>query len=78
MERHNSDSGWMGDSFAVGSVDSTDDPFMLQRQQLMRFIQQARQANRMDEVQALEASLRDIERTMAEEQQQLSYGFSPD
>ena len=78
MERHNSDSGWMGDSFAVGSVDSTDDPFMLQRQQLLRFIQQARQANRMDEVQALEASLRDIERTMAEEQQQLSYGFSPD
>ena len=77
-KRQNSDSGWMGDSFAVGSVDSADDPFMLQRQQLLRFIQQARQANRMDEVQALEASLRDIESAMTEEQQQLSYGFSPD
>ena len=80
-KRLDSGSGWMGDSIAVGSVDSAEDPFLLQKQQLLSFIHQARQANRMDEVQALEASLLDIERAMAEEQQQqlqLSYGFAQD
>lgn len=77
-KRLDSGSGWMGDSVAVGSVDSAEDPFLLQKQQLLCFIHQARKANRMDEVQALEASLRDIERAMVEEQQQLSYGFTQD
>ena len=78
-KRSSSGSGWMGDSLAVGSVDSSEDPFVLQIQQLQSFIQQARRANRKDEVQALEASLRDIESSMREQQQTsaMSYGLTP-
>ena len=77
LQRLNSGSGWMGDSAAVGSVDSQDDPFILQHQQLCHFIQQARQAGRMDEVATLEQSLRDIEGVMNERNPQslMSYGF---
>ena len=78
-KRSSSSSGWMGDSLAVGSVDSSEDPFILQKQQLQCFIQQARRANRTDEVQALEASLRDIETSMREQQMSsMSYGFTSD
>ena len=78
-KRSFSSSGWMSESMAVGSVDSSEDPFVLQIQQLQCFIRQARAANRLDEVQALEASLRDVESSMREQQAAaMSYGFTPD
>ena len=76
-ERLNSGSGWMGTSAAFGRVDSQDDPFSLQHQQLLQFIEQAKAAGRMDEVSALEQSLYDIEQQMSERdtQRPLTYGF---
>ena len=56
-----SPSGWTVDSSAYGSVDSTEDPFELQRNQLLIYIEQARKAKRYDELATLEESLRDIE-----------------
>lgn len=78
VQRLNSGSGWMGNARAFGSVDSQDDPFTLQRQQLVAFIQQAREAGRMDEVAALEKSLCEIEDLMMErpsDSPNRSYGF---
>lgn len=78
VQRLNSGSGWMGNARAFGSVDSQDDPFTLQRQQLVAFIQQAREAGRMDEVAALEKSLCEIEDLMMERPPNSpirSYGF---
>lgn len=78
VQRLNSGSGWMGNARAFGSVDSQDDPFTLQRQQLVAFIQQAREAGRMDEVAALEKSLCEIEGLMMERPPNSpirSYGF---
>ena len=75
--RHGSESGWMCSSNMGTSVDSTEDPFDLQKKQLLSYIKQAREANRMDEVHALEASLREIEATIIE-QRKFSYGLSPD
>lgn len=54
--------GWMCDSDAVAP--SHGNPFMVQRDQLLSFIAQARDAKRFDEVRALEESLRDIEAAM--------------
>lgn len=51
-----------------------DDPFAVQREQLLSFIGQASEAKRFDEVRALEASLREIETVMRE--QRMSHGFS--
>ena len=65
IERLNSGSGWMGNTEAFGSMDSQDDPFTLQQQQLLGFIQQARAAGRADEVAALEESLCEIESLMS-------------
>ena len=53
-------SGWIA-SREAGIVDTGDDPFLLQKQQLLAYIKQARAGNRLDEVAALEQSLRDIE-----------------
>ena len=53
-------SGWIA-SREVDVVDTGADPFLLQKQQLLAYIKQARAANRLDEVDALEQSLRDIE-----------------
>ncbi len=80
IQRSNSTSGWMCESTVLGtSVDSQEDPFALQKERLLEYIQQARKANRMDEVYALEASLRDIEVAMKEEQMAgMSYGFTLD
>ncbi len=76
--RKGSNSGWMCSSNVAQGVDSTfEDPFDLQKQQLLVYIKQARDANRMDEVYALEASLREIEATILE-QRKYSYGLSPD
>ncbi len=75
--RKGSSSGWMCSSNVAQSVDSTEDPFDLQKQQLLVYIKQAREANRMDEVYALESSLREIEATILE-QRKFSYGLSPD
>ena len=77
LVRQASNSGWMCSSTVVKSIDSSEDPFDVQRQQLLSYIKQAREANRMDEVNALEMSLREIETTMIEEKK-LTYGFSPD
>ena len=75
LERAMSGSGWMGTSAAFGSMDSQEDPFTLQRQQLISYIEQAHLAGRMDEVSALQQSLRDIESQMIEPQG--LYGFNP-
>ena len=61
-----SPSGWTVDSTVYGSVDSTSDPFELQRRQLLIYIEQAKKAKRHDELVALEASLRDIEALMSQ------------
>ena len=71
--RRRSEGGWMCASGTVTSSADFEDPFVLQRDQLVTYIAQARQARRQDEVQALEQSLRDIEKAM--EQQQMSYGI---
>ena len=75
--RGHSTSGWMSSSQAWGSVDSQEDPFTLQQQQLVGFIEQARAAGRMEEVAALEQSLCEIQDHMSSDRapQQLSYGF---
>ena len=65
IERLTSGSGWMGNTEAFGSVDSQDDPFTLQQQQLLGFIQQAQVAGRADKVAALEESLCEIESLMS-------------
>ena len=67
--------GWICDTDkeVSGCVDDEDDPFVIQRDQLISFIAQARAAKRFDEVRALEESLREIENVM---QQKKSYGFS--
>lgn len=66
--------GWMcAPEMVVRTTEEEDDPFMVQREQLLSYIAQAREAKRMDEVRALEQSLIDIEQFM--EQQQMSYGM---
>lgn len=75
-QRNQSNSGWMS-SMTVSSMDSHDDPFAVHRQQLLAYIKQARAANRTDEVEALEQSLRDVELAMYQ-QTPLSYGISPE
>ena len=52
--------GWAVES-GRHRLDSTDDPFEVQRQQLMEYLEQAKIAGRMDEVVAIKESLRDIE-----------------
>lgn len=58
--------GWMSRAKSFGSVDSQDDPFSLQREQLLGYIEQARAAGRSDEVAALEQSLFEIEKLIIE------------
>ena len=70
-----SGSGWMGAAREF-SVDSQDDPFSLQRKQLISYIEQAMLAGRTDEVAALQQSLHDIENQMTEDEPGL-YGFEP-
>lgn len=68
--------GWMcAPEMAMKSVDREEDPFVVQREQLLAYIAQARQARRMDEVRALEQSLKDIE--LAMEEKLTSYGMEP-
>ena len=64
--------GWMCNTTGVVTVDAEDDPFVMQRDQLLSFIAQAKQAKRFDEVCALEESLVEIEAVMKERK---SYGF---
>ena len=68
--------GWKIDADkVVHSVDcDEDDPFAIQREQLLSFIAQAQEAKRFDEVRALEASLKEIETEMREKQ--MTHGFS--
>lgn len=65
--------GWMCSTTEVATtLDAQDDPFVMQRDQLLSFIAQAREAKRFDEVRTLEESLREIEAVMKERK---SYGF---
>lgn len=69
--------GWMCNTKQVmRSFDDEmeDDPFVVQREQLLSYIAQAKDAKRFDEVRALEQSLRDIEAVMQE--QRMSFGFT--
>ena len=52
--------GWVGTVVSRDSLTS-EDPFVVQREQLLSFIQQARLGGRQDEVEALQESLREIE-----------------
>ena len=68
--------GWVGEGSSQGgwmcapemvvreADDDESDPFEVQREQLISYITQARNAKRMDEVRTLEQSLRDIEQVM--------------
>ena len=58
--------GWTADSSAFSSREDCDDPFELQREQLLGYIEQARQAKRFDEVAALQESLAQIEELINE------------
>ena len=66
-------SGWIA-SREVDIVDTGVDPFQLQKQQLVAYIKQARAGNRLDEVAALEQSLRDIELAI-HQQRPMAVGF---
>ena len=59
--------GWVGTAVTRESLTSEEDPFVVQREQLLSFIKQARQGGRQDEVDTLQASLREIERIMVEQ-----------
>lgn len=73
-KRKEEEKGWMCDADRVmSSLDYEDNPFVVQRDQLLSFIVQAQEAKRFDEVRALEESLQEIEAVMHE---QKSYGFS--
>lgn len=52
--------GWAVES-GRNRHDSIDDPFEVQRQQLIQYLEQAKIAGRVDEVAAIQESLRDIE-----------------
>ena len=66
-------SGWIA-SREVEIVDSAEaDPFQLQKQQLVAYIKQARAGNRLDEVAALEQSLRDIESMIHQQEPIMPY-----
>ncbi len=75
-EEEQQEGGWKIDSQrVVHSMDLDEgDPFAVQREQLLSFIAQAKEAKRFDEVRALECSLQEIESVMRE--QRLSHGFS--
>ena len=73
VDRGVKETGWITSRNAE-IVDTGDDPFLLQKQQLLAYIKQARAGNRMDEVAALEQSLRDIELAI-HQQEPMSYGF---
>lgn len=67
------DSGWITER-NKDFVDTGDDPFLLQKQQLLSYIEQARAGKRMDEVAALEQSLREIELAI-NQKEPLMYGL---
>ena len=73
VDRGVQETGWIT-SRNEEIVDTGDDPFLLQKQQLLAYIKQARAGNRMDEVAALEQSLRDIELAI-HQKEPMSYGF---
>ena len=59
---------WIPESNPV--IKEENDPFLLQYQRLVGYIEQAHKANRLDEVEALEVSLRQIEREIIERKYQ--------
>lgn len=63
-QHQHSNTGWAVESIHREPLDSYDDPFEVHHQQLLTYLQQARQAGRTDEVSALEQSLADIEMEM--------------
>jgi rabenosyn-5 len=62
------DVAWVPESNPV--IKEEHDPFLLQYQRLVGYIEQAHKANRLDEVEALEISLRQIEREIIERKYQ--------
>ena len=79
-------SGWVGEGSGQGgwmcapemvvrdADEDKTDPFLLQKEQLISYIAQARDAHRMDEVRTLEQSLRDIEQVIRDRKR--SFGTS--
>ena len=61
-------SGWTAEPAISSTLDVEVDPFELQRQQLLSYINQAEQAKRFDEVATLKESLREIESLMEQAQ----------
>ena len=61
-------SGWTAEPVISSTLDVEVDPFELQRQQLLSYINQAQQAKRFDEVATLKESLREIESLMEQAQ----------
>ena len=56
--------GWSAAPVISDTLDDEFDPFELQRQQLLSYIEQARDAKKFDEMEALQQSLAEIERMM--------------
>ncbi len=59
-----SSSGWSAAPVISDTLDDEFDPFELQRQQLLSYIEQAKDARKFDEMKALQESLAEIERMM--------------
>ena len=62
------DGGWTAEPAISTTLDDEFDPFELQRQQLLSYIDQAIEAKRFDEVPALQESLQQIEILMRKEE----------
>lgn len=58
--------GWTAAPVISSTLGDDFDPFELQRQQLLSYIEQAREAKKYDEMEALQMSLAEIESMMTE------------
>ncbi len=61
---HESSVGWSAAPVISDTLGDEFDPFELQRQQLLSYIEQAREAKKFDEMEALQQSLAEIESMM--------------
>ena len=66
-EQTKNTSGWTAEPVISSTLVDDFDPFELQKQQLLSYIEQAKDAKRFDEVEALQLSLAEIESMMEQQ-----------